>query len=76
MNITFTVKLFAYFRDNRFLKRECEYPEGTSVGEIVAGLDIDFDEVGVLMINSRHCEFESQPQAGDILAIFPKVGGG
>jgi len=28
------------------------------------------------MINSRHTEFSVQPAEGDVLAIFPVVGGG
>lgn len=71
-----TVKLFAYFRDNRFNIEEREVKQGTSVGDIVDSLDIDREEVGVLMINHRHTQFEVEPQKGDILAIFPVVGGG
>lgn len=74
MNIT--VKLFAYFRDNRFNVEEWEIAQGTTVGSIVDSLDIDREEVGVLMINHRHTQFEVEPQEGDILAIFPVVGGG
>ena len=74
MNIT--VKLFAYFRDNRFKIEEREIGEGTTVGDIVDFLDIDREEVGVLMINSRHTTFETQPVENDVLAIFPVVGGG
>lgn len=71
-----TVKLFAYFRDNRFNVEEKEIAPGTSVGDIVDSLDIDREEVGVLMINHRHTRFEVTPQGGDTLAIFPVVGGG
>jgi len=72
----FTVKLFAYFRNNRFRQKECQYPTGTTVLDIIHDLGIDPEEVGVLMINSKHCEPEAQPATGDNLAIFPKVGGG
>ncbi len=72
----FTVKLFAYFRDNRFKQKECEYPAGTTVLDIIHDLEIAPDEVGVLMINSRHCQEHAEPVTGDNLAIFPKVGGG
>ena len=71
-----TVKLFAYFRDNRFVAEVQQYPEGTTVGEIVDRLDIDRDEVGITMINSKHTSFEDIPAEDDILAIFPMVGGG
>lgn len=71
-----TVKLFAYFRDNRFIIEEWDIKQGTTVGSIVDSLDIDREEVGVLMMNYKHTQFEVEPQEGDILAIFPVVGGG
>lgn len=71
-----TVKLFAYFRDNRFKIAEQEVDEMITPGEIVDSLHIDREEVGVLMKNSRHTEFDDRLEAGDVLAIFPVVGGG
>ena len=71
-----TVKLFAYFRDNRFNIEEWDIDNGTTVGSIVDSLDIDREEVGVLMINHKHTQFDVEPQTGDTLAIFPVVGGG
>ena len=70
------VKLFAYFRDKRFKEEVREYPARTQVIEVVDGLGIDTKEVGVLMINSRHCTFETELQPDDSLAIFPVIGGG
>ncbi|MBV5318348.1 MAG: MoaD/ThiS family protein [Desulfobulbaceae bacterium] len=71
-----TVKLFAYFRDNRFKEQLADYPEGTTVEDIIRSLGIKPDEVGVTMINSRHCSLEKVPAPGDQLAIFPMIGGG
>lgn len=71
-----TVKLFAFFRDNRFKVEEWEIGEGTTVGDIVDSLHIDREEVGVLMINSRHTDFSVHPADTDVLAIFPVIGGG
>ncbi len=71
-----TVKLFAYFRDNRFIKETRDYPPETRVQDIVDKLGIDPDEIGVLMINSRHTTLETTLQENDNLAIFPVVGGG
>jgi molybdopterin converting factor small subunit len=72
----FTVKLFAYFRDNRFRAEVREYPEGTTVEQVIRSLGIDLEEVGVTMINSRHCTLDQVPAEGDQLAIFPAIGGG
>lgn len=70
------VKLFAFFRKGRFIKEGRELPEGSTAGEVVDSLDIDREEVGVLMCNSRHCGFDTILQDGDIYAIFPVIGGG
>ena len=72
----FTVKLFAYFRDNRFKIKVADYPEGTTVEAVILSLGIDLAEVGVTMINSRHCTLDQIPAEGDQLAIFPAIGGG
>lgn len=71
-----TVKLFAFFRDGRFKEEGREYPQGTKVGDIVTDLGIVPDEVGVVMINSRQSSLEATVAEGDILAIFPVIGGG
>jgi len=71
-----TVKLFAFFRDGRFKEEGREYPTGTVVGDIVDGLGIGRDEVGVVMINSRQHSLQSPIAEGDVIAIFPVIGGG
>ena len=71
-----TVKLFAYFRDNRFKRQDMAFSEGVTVEDIIRSLDIDLKEVGVTMINSRHCALDQVPEEGDQLAIFPAIGGG
>ena len=46
------------------------------MGDIVDGLDIVRDEVGVVMINSRQAGLEVPVAEGDVVAIFPVIGGG
>jgi len=70
------VKLFAFFREGRFIKEDRELAEGTITGEVVDSLDIDREEVGVMMLNSRHTTFDTVLQDGDVYAIFPVIGGG
>ncbi len=70
------VKLFAFFREGRFIKDDKELPDGITAGQVVDDLNIKREEVGVLMLNSRHCKFETVLQEGDIYAIFPVIGGG
>ena len=74
--MTLTVKLFAFLRHGRFKVEIREYPEQTKVSEVILGLGIELEEVGVIMLNSRHCDTETQLTENDILAIFPVIGGG
>ncbi len=70
------VKLFAGFRDGRFKERLLELEDGSSVRAVVKSLGINQEDVGVTMLNSRHCSLDSMLRDGDILAIFPVIGGG
>ncbi len=74
MNIT--VKLFASFRAGRFGEQVRPYGEGATPGEIIAELGIDPSEVGVLLANGRHAAFDQALAEGDILSVFPLIGGG
>ena len=71
-----TVKLFAYFRDNRFKEEVIAFPKGTTPEAVIGSLDLDHDDVGVIMVNNRHAQPDSLLQEDDVLAIFPKIGGG
>jgi len=71
-----TVKLFANFRVGRFKVEERDYPEGTHCRQIVAELGMREEELGVVMVNSRHAPLDQELHEGDALALFPLVGGG
>lgn len=71
-----TIKLFASFRINRFSIEEREYPDGATVATIVSELGLPEQELGIMLINSRHVGLSHQPVDGDTLAIFPLLGGG
>ncbi len=71
-----TVKLYATFRTGRFAKEEREVAEGTRVAAIVDELRIPVPEIGVTMANGRHVELDHLVRDGDVIAIFPVIGGG
>jgi molybdopterin synthase sulfur carrier subunit len=71
-----TVKLFANFREGRFEAAPIEKPEGATVGDVVDGLALPRDEIGILMVGGRHARLEDALSAGDVVSIFPLVGGG
>jgi molybdopterin converting factor small subunit len=71
-----TIKLFAGFQKDRFAREEREVAEGTRIRAVVEGLGIEVGEVGVLMVNGRHADVDAALKDGDVLAIFPVIGGG
>lgn len=74
--ISITVKLFAFFRENRFKEQVQHFPGNTTVKKIILAQQINPEEVGVTMINSRPCTLDQKPVQGDQVAIFPVIGGG
>jgi len=71
-----TVKLFATFRNGRFAEVTKDYPLETRIVDIIRELGIPEKEIGMIMLNNRHAEPDQQLHDGDILALFPLVGGG
>jgi len=70
------VRLFASFREGRekilFLDHE-QHPDALS---ILSVLDIPVDDVAILLINGRHSKAGNAVKDGDVVALFPPVGGG
>lgn len=71
-----TIKLFATFREGRFKVEEWELPEGTKAEEILRRLNIKSGEVAILLINGRDAAPDKTLNPGDIISLFPPVGGG
>ncbi|TWJ19112.1 MoaD/ThiS family protein [Geobacter argillaceus] len=70
------VKLFASFRTGRFVIEERAYPDGTTVGRVVEELGLPEQELGIMLVNSRHVKLDHQLADNDTLALFPLLGGG
>ena len=70
------VRLFATFREGR--KKICQMdPEGLKkASDVLDILQIPYEEVAIYLINGRHSKLDDEIRDGDILAIFPPVGGG
>jgi len=77
-NINITIKLFAQYRDGRFKVDERSYAKDSTISDVLddIGLDLGKFPIGVLMVNGRHVQEDFVLEDGQILAIFPKVGGG
>lgn len=71
-----TVKLFAYFREGRGKELEFDENQFSTPGAICEKLDIEEEEVGILLINGFHAQFEDLLAEGDLVALYPPVAGG
>jgi len=70
------VRLFATLRENRGKELMLNTPNGSTPMDIIAKLNISKDEIAILLINGRDGEFTVELGEGDIVSIFPPVGGG
>lgn len=71
-----TVKLFATFRDGREKIQIFELSEGKTLKDVLAILGIDESEVAIFLVNGRDGQFDKHLVDGDLIALFPPVGGG
>jgi molybdopterin converting factor small subunit len=74
--MTLKVKLFATFREGRFDVADLDVPPGATLGDLIDGLGIGREQVGILLVGGRHAELAHVPVAGETVSIFPLVGGG
>ena len=70
------VRLFATFRDGREKTLFLDAQEYLFAADILNHLHIPAEEVSILLINGRHSNPEAKVKDGDVLALFPPVGGG
>ena len=70
------VRLFAGLRQGRQKIYQMEPDSIATVQDIMDRLSIDRREVNILLINGFHQKPETPVKDGDIVAIFPPVGGG
>ena len=70
------VRLFATLREGRGKVQMLDAADITAAGDIIRRLEIPAEEVAILLINGFHQKPETPVKDGDIVAIFPPVGGG
>lgn len=70
------IRLFATFRSGRFKKEVWELPLGTKVIDVLNRLGIKPEEVAILLVNGLDAEPERILKDGDLISLFPPVGGG
>lgn len=70
------VRLFATFREGRDKESRLDAKDFKNAGEIIDHFRIPREEVAILLINGRYSKAEDSVKDGDVIALFPPVGGG
>lgn len=70
------VRLFATLREGRGKVQMLSAADFSSAGDIIRHLNIPAEEVAILLVNGFHRKPEEPVKAGDVVALFPPVGGG
>ena len=70
------VRVFATLRQGRDKVTMLPAENFSTAGDIIRHMEIPAEEVSILLINGFHKKPEDAVQAGDIVALFPPVGGG
>ena len=70
------VRLFASFREGRFKEKELDLPDESSLGDLLAQLDIDQKDAKITIVNGSAVSAEHKLAGHDVIAIFPPIAGG
>ncbi|MCR5138396.1 MAG: MoaD/ThiS family protein [Oscillospiraceae bacterium] len=70
------VRFFATLRSGRGKITEVSADEVSTAGDILRRFEIPEEEVHILLINGFHSRPEAAVKDGDIVSLFPPVGGG
>ena len=70
------VRLFATLRQGRQKVYHVEHSSVNTIQDIIDMLEIPRGEVNIMLINGFHQKLETQVKDGDIVSLFPAVGGG
>ena len=67
---------FATFREGREKKKKIKISENTTILDIIKILNIDENEVAIMLLNGRDGNSDRMLNDGDVISLFPPVGGG
>jgi molybdopterin converting factor small subunit len=74
--MTITVKLFATLRMHGEKEQMVATETSLTPSDIIDRLRLPRNEVAIVMINGRHALIDAVLNDGDVLSLFPAVGGG
>ena len=70
------VRFFATLRQGRGKIAEIPAEEVSTAGDILKHFEIPAEEVAILLINGFHSKPGDSVKDGDLVSLFPPVGGG
>ena len=70
------VRFFATLRDGRGKVAEIPAEGVAAAGDLLRRFEIPAEEVSILLINGFHSKPEDPVKDGDVVSLFPPVGGG
>jgi len=70
------IKLFATLREGRGKIVTKEFSSPTTPKKVLEDLNIAEEDVAILLVNGVDGNLDQKLQEGDVLSIFPPVGGG
>ena len=70
------VRFFATLRDGRGKAAQIDAEKAAVAGDILRLCGIEPAEVAILLINGFHSKPEDSVKDGDVVSLFPPVGGG
>lgn len=74
--ISIEIRYFATLRRNGIKKEVMNFEDGISVGKVLSEILIEEKDVAILLVNGIKVSFDKELNDGDIVALFPPVGGG
>ncbi|MBN1686441.1 MAG: MoaD/ThiS family protein [Spirochaetales bacterium] len=76
MDQRITVKLFAGLNRNFAVPDSIDLTSAHKIGEIITAIGIPEKKVSIIFVNNRHAKVTDVVRPGDVLALFPPIGGG
>ena len=70
------VRFFATLREGRGKIARIHAEEASAANDILRRFDIPEEEVSILLINGFHSKPGDPVKDGDVISLFPPVGGG
>ena len=70
------VRFFATLREGRGKITQIGAEEVSTAADIIRRFAIPAEEVSILLINGFHSKPEDAVKDGDVISLFPPVGGG